>query len=85
MDIVLDLFLSGVDFMNFPDTGGKECLEYIRFERRCIETVVAVAIFLVSIIVGFWVSKVIPEMITRHSKGFLCQLMFLEFNNSIEF
>ena len=55
MEIVLDLLLSGVDFVNFPDTGGKDCLEFISFERRCIETVVAFAIFVVSISAGFWV------------------------------
>ena len=59
MEIVLDLLLSGVDFVNFPDTGGKECSEFISFERRCIETFATLAIFVFSISFGFWVRKVI--------------------------
>ena len=66
MEIVLDLLLSGVDFLNFPDTGGKECLVFISLKRRVLETVVTFAIFVLSIIVGFWVRKEILEMITKH-------------------
>ena len=62
MEIVLDLLLSGVDFVSFPDTGGKECLEFISFERRVLETVLAFAIFVRSISAGFWVRKVIREI-----------------------
>ena len=63
MENVIDVLLSGVDFVNFADTGGKECLEFISFKRRGIETVVAFIIFLVSIIVGFRVRQLISVMI----------------------
>ena len=62
MEIVLDLLLSGVDFVSFPDTGGKECLEFISFERRVLETVLAFAIFVLSISAGFRVRKVLREI-----------------------
>ena len=62
MEIVLDLLLSGVDIESFPDTGGKECLEFISFERRVLETVLALAIFVLSISAGFQVRKVICKI-----------------------
>ena len=55
---VSDILLSGVDFVKFSDTGGQECLEFMSYARRFIETVVSVVVFAYSIFTGFKVRNV---------------------------
>ena len=55
LDSVKNVLISGVDFVNFPDTGGEKCLSFISYRRRVIETFVSFVIFLAAIIVGFQV------------------------------
>ena len=50
---MLDILLSGVDFVKFSDTGGQECLEFMGYTRRFIETVVSFTIFVYLIFTGF--------------------------------
>ena len=55
---VSDILLSGVDFVKFSDTGGQECLEFMSYTRRFIETVLSLAIFVYSIFTGLKVRNI---------------------------